>query len=156
QNKGGGFFIFKGSGVYQEDKFEEDAERITQFYREHGYIEINVGEPTLVKVSDSRDGKERYMTLQIPITEGRRFKVGEVSCDGNTKGRADALRPLFKLQPGEFYNEKRIRDGLDKSKEIYGTAGYFEMTGYPEMTPSGAEPDEPRAVTLARPPVVNV
>src|SRR5258706_1129298 len=26
QNKGGGFLFFRGSGVYQEDKFEEDAE----------------------------------------------------------------------------------------------------------------------------------
>src|SRR5262245_46368854 len=156
QNKGGGFFIFKGSGIYQEDKFEEDAERLTQFYRENGYIEVNIGEPTLKKISDSRDGKERLMTLQIPVTEGRRFKVGQFDFDGNTKVPSAALRPLFKLQPGEFYNEKRIRDGLEKSKEIYGHAGYFEMTGYPAMQPAGAKEDEPASVTAARPPVVNV
>ena len=127
QNKGGGFLIFKGSGVYQEDKFEEDAERITEFYRERGYIEVNIGEPTLKKIKDSKDGKTRFMTLEIPVTEGRRFKVGEFGFDGNTKVPATALRPLFKLKTGDYYNEKKVRDGFDKSKEIYGAAGYFEM-----------------------------
>src|SRR5687767_5633448 len=31
QNKGGGFWIFPGSGIYQEDKFEEDAQNIVDF-----------------------------------------------------------------------------------------------------------------------------
>jgi len=35
-NKGGGFWIFRGSGVYQEDKFEEDAQAIVDFYRQNG------------------------------------------------------------------------------------------------------------------------
>ena len=156
QNKGGGFLFFKGSGVYQEDKFEEDAERVTSFYRDHGYIEVNVGEPELKKIRDSDDGKTRLMTLQIPVTEGRRFKVGELNFDGNTKVPTAALRPLFKLKSGEYYNEKRLRDGLEKGKEIYGSAGFFEMTGIPEMTPVGMVQGEPIAVTKARPAVVNV
>ncbi|HEV3214449.1 MAG TPA: POTRA domain-containing protein, partial [Vicinamibacterales bacterium] len=156
QNKGGGFWIFHGSGVYQEDKFEEDAQRITDFYRENGYIQVNVGEPTLKKMSDSKDGKERFMTLQIPISEGRRFKVGEFAFDGNTKVPSTSLRPLFKMQTGDYYNEKKIHDGLDKAKEIYGSAGYFEMTGLPELTPAGAQPNEPPSVTASRPAVVNV
>jgi outer membrane protein insertion porin family len=156
QNKGGGFFIFKGSGVYQEDKFEEDAQRITDFYRENGYIEVNVGEPTLKKLRDSKDGKERFMTLEIPVHEGRRFKVREFAFDGNTKVTTVALRPLFKLQPGDYYNEKKIHDGLDKSKEIYGSVGYFEMTGLPELVPAGVVPGEAPSVTASRPAVVNV
>ena len=36
-NTGGGFWIFPGSSVYQEDKFEEDAEMIVAFYRDRGY-----------------------------------------------------------------------------------------------------------------------
>src|SRR5204863_5753954 len=136
QNKGGGFLFFKGAGVYQEEKFEEDAERLTQFYRERGYIEVNIGEPQLKKIKDSSDGKTRFMTLEIPVTEGRRFKVGEIAFDGNTKVPAATLRPLFKLNTGDYYNEKKIRDGFDKSKEIYGAGGFFEMTPFPELTPA--------------------
>ncbi|HEV3216095.1 MAG TPA: BamA/TamA family outer membrane protein, partial [Vicinamibacterales bacterium] len=47
-------------------------------------------------------------------------------------------------------------DGLEKAKEIYGSAGYFEMTGLPELVPAGAQPNEPPSVTAGRPAVVNV
>jgi len=151
QNKGGGFWIFHGSGVYQEDKFEEDAERMTQFYREHGYIESNIGEPRLKTIKDSKDGKTRFMTLEIPVTEGRRFKVGEIAFDGNTKVPTAALRPMFKLETGDYYNEKHVRDGFEKSKELYGQVGFFEMVPYPELTP--ADPNAPKD---APNPAVNV
>jgi hypothetical protein len=36
------------------------------------------------------------------------------------------------MQPGEYYGEKRIRKGLEKAREVYGTGGYFEFTGFPD------------------------
>ena len=150
QNKGGKVLkIFKGSGVYQEDKFEEDAQRITDYYRERGYVDANVGEPTLNKLRDSGDGKTRYMTLQIPVTEGPRYRVGDVTFDGNTKVQTAILRPLFKMRTGDYYNEKTVREGFEKSREIYGSAGHFEFTGLPELqkvppaAAGGATPAEP-------------
>ena len=57
-NKGGGFWIFPGSSVYQEDKFEEDAEAVVAFYRDRGYLQVNVGQPNLKPLRDSKDGKD--------------------------------------------------------------------------------------------------
>ena len=47
------------------------------------------------------------------------------------------MRPLFKMKTGEYYNEKRIREGFEKIQEIYGAGGHFEMTPYPEFVPEG-------------------
>src|SRR6202008_1232042 len=63
---------------------------------------------------------------------------------------ATSLRPLFKLNKGDYYNEKKIRDGFEKSKEIYGSAGFFEMGPVPELVP--ADPSN----KTARDPIVNV
>ena len=136
-NKGGGFWIFPGSSVYQEDKFEEDAEMVVAFYRDRGYLQINVGQPNLKPIRDSKDGKERYMTLEIPISEGQRFKVNKFEFAGNDKVPADVMRPLFKMKTGDYYNEKKIREGFQKIQEIYGSGGHFEMTPYPEFVPEG-------------------
>ena len=136
-NKGGGFWIFPGSSVYQEDKFEEDAEMVVAFYRENGYLQINVGEPTLKPIRDSKDGTQRYMTLEIPVTEGLRYKVNKFEFAGNDKVPGDVMRPLFKMRTGDYYNEKRIREGFQKVQEIYGAGGHFEMTPYPEFVPEG-------------------
>ena len=111
-NKGGGFWIFPGSSVYQEDKFEEDAEMVVAFYREHGYLQVNVGQPNLKPIRDSKDGKERFMTLEIPITEGQRYRVDKFEFAGNDKVPADVMRPLFKMKTGDYYNEKRHPRGL--------------------------------------------
>ncbi len=140
-NKGGGFWIFPGSSVYQGDKFEEDAEMITSFYREHGYLNADVGQPNLKPIKDSKDGKTRFMTLEVPVSEGTRFKVNKIDFAGNDKVPGDVMRPLFKMKTGEYYNEKRIRQGFEKIKEIYGTGGHFEMTPYPEFKPEGEKVD---------------
>ena len=136
-NKGGGFWIFPGSSVYQEDKFEEDAEMVVAFYRDRGYLQINVGQPNLKLIRDSKDGKERFMTLEIPISEGERFRVDKFEFAGNDKVPADVMRPLFKMKTGDYYNEKRVREGFEKIREIYGSGGHFEMTPYPEFRPEG-------------------
>src|SRR5687768_16589656 len=136
-NTGGGFWIFPGSSVYQEDKFEEDAEMIVAFYRDRGYLQINVGQPSLKLVRDSADGTERLMRLEVPISEGQRFKVNKFEFAGNDKVPAEIMRPLFKMETGDYYNEKRIREGFQKIQEIYGAGGHFEMTPYPEFVPEG-------------------
>ena len=133
-NKGGGFWIFPGSGTYQEDKFEEDAQMVIDFLRERGYMRADVGQPTLKKLRDSSDGKTRYMTLEIPVTEGVRYKLDEMTFAGNDKVPAEVMRPLFKLKKGEYYNHKRLYQGFEKIKEIYGVGGHFEMTPFPDFT----------------------
>ena len=45
----------RGTGVYQTDKYAEDAdEAVAGLYREHGYIEARVGQPELRPLGDSR------------------------------------------------------------------------------------------------------
>ena len=140
-NKAPGMFKFiTGAGTYKEAKFEEDADKVVQYYRERGYVKAQVGQPELKILEDSSDGKTRWVELQIPVTEGPRYKVGQISFTGNTVVKTEALRPLFKIESGEWFNEKKIRKGFDKAKEVYGTGGYFEFTGVPEY----AFPNDPK------------
>ena len=97
----------------------------------------------------AKDGKTRWIQLRIPVTEGPRYRVGEFAIDGNTVVKSEALMPLFKVNVGDWYNEKNVRDGLVKAREIYGGGGYMEFTGFPDIKPSddadAAVPDALRA-----------
>jgi outer membrane protein insertion porin family len=136
ENKARGFLSFiTGGGTYKEAKFEEDAEKVVEHYRNEGYIAVQVGQPELKVLEDSKDGKTRYIQLRIPVTEGERYRVGDFKFEGNNVVKDEALRPLFKLKTGDWYSEKRIRKGLEKSREIFGSGGYFEFTGYPDLKP---------------------
>lgn len=133
-------------GTYQETKFEEDADKVTAFYRDKGYIAARIGQPDLKYLEDSDDRTIRYVQLRVPVSEGARYRVGDFTFDGNTVVKAEALRPFFKLKEGDFYAEKHIRKGLEKAREVYGTGGYFEFTGYPELIPRDeAARDNPEA-----------
>jgi outer membrane protein insertion porin family len=123
-----------GDGTYKEGKFEEDADKVQAYYRERGYVKAQIGQPELKILEDSKDGKSRYVELQIPVTEGPRYKIGEVTFAGNTVVKTEGLRPLFKIEKGEWFNEKLIRKGFEKAREVYGSAGYFEFTGLPDYS----------------------
>ncbi len=134
-----GFLSFiTGKGKYQEAKFEEDAEKIVEYYRNKGYITARVGQPEIKVLEDSADGEVRWVELNVPIDEGPRYKVGEFTFAGNDVIKTEFLAPLFKLNKGDWYSDKPIRNGLIKAREIYGQGGYFEFTGFPDLDPQEA------------------
>jgi outer membrane protein insertion porin family len=155
-NKEQWFLSFmSGRGTYNETKFDEDAEKVVEYYRDHGYVRAVVGAPELRTIGDSPDKKTRYVELHIPVTEGKRYKVGTLDVAGNTVIKSELLKPLFKVKPGEYYSEKEVRKGLDKAREVYGSGGYFEFTGYPDLKyrddPNPAEPEAPAALRAPEP-----
>jgi outer membrane protein insertion porin family len=170
ENKGRGIFSFVlGSGTYKEDKFEEDADRVVEYYRDRGYIGVRVGQPDLKILEDSRDQKTRWVQLRIPVTEGKRYRLGKMDFEGNKIVKSEALRPLFKLAEGDVYSEKRIKKGFEKAKEVYGGGGYMEFTGYPDLQPrdlpamtngsgaaAGPSPAPAPAAAPDGPPIVDV
>jgi outer membrane protein insertion porin family len=134
--------LVTGGGTYGEDKFADDAQLIVEHYRNNGYVQVHVGQPELRTLDDSADGKTRWVQLRAAITEGRQYRVGKFSIEGNTIVKAEALRPLFKITEGEEYREDQIRKGFEKAREIYGAGGYFEFTGFPDLAPRDSN-DEP-------------
>jgi outer membrane protein insertion porin family len=136
ENKGRGLLSFiTGGGTYKEHKYEDDADLVVEHYRNKGYISAQVGQPGLRILEDSEDGQKRFVEMTIPVTEGKRYRVGEVTFAGNSVVKGEALRPLFKIDEGEWYNEKKVRKGFEKARELYGSGGYMEFTGYPDLAP---------------------
>jgi outer membrane protein insertion porin family len=166
ENNSGGFFSFiTGGGTFKEDKFEEDAQGVIDYYRKRGFITARVGQPSLKILEDENDGNTRWVQLTVPVTEGDRYKVGNFDFDGNTIVKAEHLRPLFKLDEGDYYDEEKIRKGLEKAREVYGAGGYYEFTAYPDLTPrnggsapanNAAGPPAPSATAGNGPPIVDV
>jgi outer membrane protein insertion porin family len=146
ENKGRGMFSFiTGGGTYKEHKYEDDADLLVEHYRNEGYIAAQIGQPELRILEDSEDGEKRFVEMRIPVTEGKRYRVGDVSVAGNTVVKSEALVPLFKLEEGDWYSEKNVRKGFEKARELYGTGGYMEFTGYPDLRPRDAGNGDPNA-----------
>ena len=125
--------FISGRGTYQPSKFEEDAELIEAHYRDKGYIFAQVGQPEVTYLEKSLDGKTHGVELRIHVSEGERYRVGNVTFDGNTIVKVEGLESLFNLKPGEFYDEEEVRDGILQAREVYGQFGYYEFSAYPDL-----------------------
>jgi outer membrane protein insertion porin family len=147
-NKGKTIYSFiTGAGAYQEGKFEEDADRVVAYYRDHGYIGARVGEPLLRYLEDSPDRKVRWVELHVEVVEGERYRVATLSFEGNKVVKSEGLRPLFKIKPGDWYSDKAVRKGYEKARDLYGAAGYYQFNLVPMTKPhteTGAAPAAPK------------
>ncbi len=134
--------------TYTEDKWSGTAEdargdqgRLEDFYLNHGYVTARIGNPVIAYFDEkgSTPKKPRkWVRLTIPITEGDQYRVGEVKFEGLTVLKEEFVRPLFKLDTGEIYNESRLKKGYDKLRDIYGSLGYFQWTGGTKRKPDPA------------------
>ena len=125
--------LMSSRGTYSQAAFAEDAQRLEDYYRDHGYVTVRVGQPEVRALDDSSDGGTRFVQLRIPVFEGRRYRVGTVAFEGQTLVKPEAMQAIFKLKTGAWYRQENIREGLDKAREIYGSIGHMEFTGYPEL-----------------------
>jgi len=124
ENKSHNWLSFiSGRGTYDETKFDQDAEQLVEFYRDHGYIQAAVGNPEIKTIEESDDHKTRWIELRIPIEEGKRYQIGEFKFDGNTVVKSDILQTMFDIHSGEFYDQNKIRKGYQKAQEAYGAGG---------------------------------
>lgn len=135
-NKERWFFSFiTGRGTYHETKFEEDAEKVVEYYRNKGYVTARVGQPELKYLEESGAKKIKWVQLRVPVEEGKRYRLGDFTFDGNTIVTTETLEKLFTLDPGDWYSATPVRKGLDSARDLYGSVGYFEFTAFPDLRP---------------------
>jgi outer membrane protein insertion porin family len=134
ENKPKGIFGFiTGGGTYKEAMLEEDFQLVIEHYRNEGYVTTRIGQPEIKVLENSPDGETRWIELRVPVTEGGRYRVDDFTFEGNAVVKSESLRPLFKIKKGDYYSDKDIRKGMEKAREVYGTGGYMEFTGYPDL-----------------------
>jgi outer membrane protein insertion porin family len=65
------------SGVFKEDQFDEDKEKLSAFYREKGYIDFEIKDIQFLNPTP------RTMIIRFVISEGTQYKVGSIKFTGN-------------------------------------------------------------------------
>jgi outer membrane protein insertion porin family len=67
------------------------------------------------------------------VSEGPRYNIGEFTIADNKVVKSEAFKTIFHAKKGDFYSEKTVRKGFEKTRELYGQIGYFEFTAYPDF-----------------------
>jgi outer membrane protein insertion porin family len=129
-----------GGSTYTEEQYGEDIEKVREVYLNNGYVDVSFGPPEM----DYEDGysrflfwksPKRWLNLSIPVSEGKQYRVKDIKVEGATVFPAEFIRFFFKLQPGEVYDESKITKGIESLRELYGSRGYVQFTGFPIKRP---------------------
>jgi outer membrane protein assembly factor BamA len=77
-------------------------------------------------------GVPKPVTLEGEVSEGPRYKVGQISFGQNRAFSAEELREAFPLKKGALMERAKIAAGLDSLRKLYGGRGYLDYVSFPE------------------------
>ncbi len=127
------------AGVLKREELNNDVERIKEVLLNKGYLNVQVGLPS-VELSEDR----KWFIVTYTIVEGEPFTVAEVGFRGNTVFEDPELREKMKIKPGEIFQRQKIRDEITRLTDMYGSKGY----AFAEVTPNVVPNPEARTATI--------
>lgn len=108
--------------IYNPASVQEDLQKIKEAYRSIGYKDVIVEDPIL---STTGKGGKRRLKLEIPVDEGERWKLGEITIEGNEVFSDQALLRQFKRPRGGWLRSKTIEEGTEAVDEAYRNFGHI-------------------------------
>lgn len=132
------FSFFTESGVLKRDVLKQDMGKINAFYLNNGFVNAQVGEP---KIAFDKNG----IYITVPITEGKRYRIGQVSIAGDElkTSRADLLQKI-RSSKKEYYDREAVIKDMEYLTEVCNDEGY----AYAEISPQTAVQEQHQTVDV--------
>ena len=129
------FSFFGASGVYNPEFLDRDRQVIEFLYRNKGYLQVRLEKP---EISITPDQKGIYINLSI--TEGPRFKVGEVKFQGPLPVSSEMVRNRITLgKKQEYFSMESLRTDIEHITNLYKNKGYAFAQVEPQIFPDTIE-----------------
>ena len=126
--------------TFDSSKLEEDTERVRLAYRDKGYYNAAIEEPK-TQIRDEgglnwftfRPNRGKRIDILMPVEEGARYRLGSITFTGNKAvNNVKALRSVFAVKDGDWFNATLISKGLENLKKSYGQLGYINFGAIPK------------------------
>jgi outer membrane protein insertion porin family len=123
------------TNIYVKEKLEYDIEmNLKGFYRERGYMQVQIGEPRISIFEAPQDvfPPMRYST-EIPVDEGDQYRLGKLELQNCGSMDCAELLRIFGLNKGDIVNDRRIRDAIARIKAMYVQLGFKSFSYVPVL-----------------------
>lgn len=116
------FSWLTGSGRLKDDEFDEDLIKLRDYYKEQGYLDIEIAEDK-ISFDYPSDGK---LVITIRVNEGRQYRIGDISFSGNKLYSSRILRLLPRQKKGMVFVPSKLDKDVETFEDFYGRDGYIE------------------------------
>lgn len=111
-----------GTGRLKDDEFEDDLEKLRDYYREQGYLDVEIAPDRVVFDYPKPD----RLVITIGVEEGRRYRIGEVTFKGNKLHPTAILRRVVRQRTGMVFTPSLLDKDLERLEDFYGHDGYLD------------------------------
>ena len=119
-SEGGMWTWLTKSNQFNEQKFSQDMERVSEFYQNNGYFNFRILDTDIQTNED-----KTKQTIKITVDEGERFRWGDVRIEGDTREvPKEELQKLLTMKKGKWYERAQMVKSLEAIQNRMGTAGY--------------------------------
>lgn len=119
------FKLFSGA-KFDPKKFEEDREKVLDYYNAQGYRDAQIVDTALYT---SKNGN---LNIDLKVEEGRQYYFGNITWKGNSKYSDSILNILLGINKGDIYNIELLNKRLGKqlTQEGGDISGLYMDDGY--------------------------
>ena len=133
------FSWITGSGVFKQEDFDTDRDRLTNYYRDHGYLDFEIKD---IKIEHPTP---KTMTVKFYVYEGRQYRVGAIKFTGNKVFNAADIKAGLKyvhdfqhskaklgqnnlpMDSGDVFTPTGLSKDLEAVQDFYGSKGHIEV-----------------------------
>jgi outer membrane protein insertion porin family len=112
--------IFKKTGVYHSDDFNNDLKTIKSIFHNYGYLDVKIDEGSIIY----KNRKNKLM-ISIPIQMGQKYYVGTVTISGNNLYDTKEIEEILAIQTSNVFSPAEIDAACDRIVDFYGRLGYI-------------------------------
>lgn len=118
-------FKLFSSAKFDQKKYEEDKQKIIEYYNSIGYRDAIIENDTTYPTEKGRN-------IDFKISEGRKYYFGNISWKGNTKYPDSVLNLILGIKKGDVYNLETLNQRLGKQLTPEGgdISGLYMDDGY--------------------------
>lgn len=116
------FSWLTGSGRFKDELFEDDLDKLRDFYREQGFLDVDIPQEQVMFNYPSPE----KLQLVIRVNEGRRYRLGEVSFSGNKLFESSLLRRVVRQRSGAVFVPSLLDKDVERLDDFYGKDGYLD------------------------------
>ncbi len=116
------FSWLTGSGRFKDDQFEDDLDKVRDYYREQGYLDVEIDND---KIQYDYPTPNR-LVLTIHVNEGKQYRVGEISFSGNKLYQTGLLRLILRQKSGMVFHPSKLDEDVTSLEDFYGRDGYLD------------------------------
>ena len=124
------FSWLTGSDKFKDDQFDDDKEKLAEFYRGKGYLDFEIKDVVFEYPQPDR------LVIKFQLFEGKSYKVGAVAVKGNNLFPSAEIEKDIRMKAGQTFTPDGQRKDMDSVRDFYGSKGFIDARVNAVRTPN--------------------